>query len=99
MKNIIYSGIILFSCILFFIPPFLIGYNIGKSNGRMENRQEKLITGIAPNIFKYAHKYHGILHSKWSEERRRFIFERNGTECLLFTKSFWDWYLIQHYEK
>lgn len=52
--------------------------------------------GTAPKVFKDAHRYHGIMHSYWSKERRVFVFDRNDKECILFSKHFWDWYMKNH---
>lgn len=53
---------------------------------------------VAPPVFEYAHAYHGILSSHWSEKRKCYAFERDGKECRLFTKAFWSWY-IKRYQK
>jgi len=53
------------------------------SSGKVQSN----IGGIAPDIVKRAHMYHGILVSHCDIYGYRYFY-RNGKKCRLFTKSF-----------
>lgn len=46
--------------------------------------------GIAPQMVRQAHRYHGILHSEVDEFGYRYFY-RKGKKCRLFNKSFLEW--------
>jgi len=46
---------------------------------------------VAPEIIKYAHKYHHINFSE-EDKNHHWFFIRDGKKCSLFTKAFLKWY-------